>query len=65
MKKILLVSVLYTFSLICMVAVLISRIMNGGIQWGGICITLFIMCFGTWGYFTLCRKYMKAKGADR
>ena len=65
MKKILLVSVLYAFSLICMVAVLISRIMNDGIRWGGICITLFIMCFGTWGYFMLCRKYMKAKGAAR
>lgn len=64
MNKVRLVSVVYAFSLICMTAVLISRFMNGGVQVGGMCISFFIICFGTWGYFTLCSKYRKEKGAD-
>lgn len=57
MKKKILLHVVYAFSLICMLAVLISNVMNEGVHWGGICISFFIICFGTWGYFTLCSKY--------
>lgn len=65
MKKVRLVSVVYAFSLICMAVVFVSRFMNRGVQVGDMSISFFIICFGTWGYFTLCSKYMKEKGADR
>lgn len=64
MKRMRLVSIVYAVSLMCVTAVLISNFMSKGIQWGGICITFFIICFGTWGYCTLRSKYMKEKDSD-
>ena len=61
MSKLRFINITYAIGLLCMAAVQIDRFMNGGARRGDTFIAFIIVCFGTWGYFTLRSKYRKEK----
>lgn len=61
MSKLRLINIVYAIGLLCMAAVQIDRFMNEGARRGDTFIAFIIVCFGTWGYFTLRSKYRKEK----
>lgn len=61
MSKLRFINITYAIGLLCMAAVQIDRFMNEGARRGDTFIAFIIVCFGTWGYFTLRSKYRKEK----